>query len=153
MRFQLLWLDSSICQISWSIVYLQLSWRSWSFVYLNHGYSYLLYIVRGNDHTCHILYIMHIHGHCTLMYLGLLYVFVVTCKDWLLYYTDGWMILPSSSSSLHLWDGFYNVFWPSCYPSNLTHQGASVIVYFTTLGWSHVYGLPCPSTDSLDPME
>ena len=40
----------------------------------------LIYIVRGYDHTCHILYIMPIHGHCTLMYLGLLYVLVVICR-------------------------------------------------------------------------
>ena len=28
-----------------------------------------------------------------------------------------------------------------------------VIADFTTHGWSHFYGLPCPSTDSLDPMD
>ena len=31
-----------------------------------------LYIVCGDDHTWHF-YIMHIHGHCTLMYPGLVY--------------------------------------------------------------------------------
>ena len=56
------------------MVYIQLSWKSWSFVYLRHGDSDLLYIVHGNDHTCHSLYIMTIHGHCTLMYLRLLYL-------------------------------------------------------------------------------
>ena len=29
--------------------------------------------------------------------------------------------------------------------------GASIIDDFTTLGRSHLYGLPCPSLDSLDP--
>ena len=29
----------------------------------------------------------------------------------------------------------------------------SVIADFTTHGRSHIYGLPCPSTDSLDPMD
>ena len=29
----------------------------------------------------------------------------------------------------------------------------SVIAYFTTHGESHFYGLPCPSVDSLDPMD
>ena len=95
---------------SWSIMYLQLLRRSWSIVYLHHGDSYLLYIVRGDDHTCHILYIMPVHGHCTLMYSGLLYVFAVTCRDWLLYYTDGWQVLPPGSSSLHLSDGFIKYF-------------------------------------------
>ena len=31
--------------------------------------------------------------------------------------------------------------------------GAFVIADFTTLGWSHIYGLACPSADSLDPMD
>ena len=90
-------------------------------IFNHYGYSYLLYIVRGDDHTCHILYIMPIHGHCTLMYLGLLYLFAVICRYWLFYYTDGWLVLPPGSSSLHYLDGFYNVFLPSCYPSDLTH--------------------------------
>ena len=34
-----------------------------------------LYIVHGDDNTWH-LYIMPIHGHCTLMYPGLLYVYL-----------------------------------------------------------------------------
>ena len=28
-----------------------------------------------------------------------------------------------------------------------------VTLDFTTHGWSHIYGLPCPSVDSLDPMD
>ena len=67
------------------------------------------------------LYIMPIHGHCTLMYLGLIHVFAVTCIDLSLYYIDGWLVLPPRSSLLQFWDGFYNVFRPSCYPSDLTH--------------------------------
>ena len=61
------------------MVYLYLSWRSWSFEYLHHGDSDLLYIVHGFDHTYHSLYIMPIHGHCTLMYPEL-HVFAVMCK-------------------------------------------------------------------------
>ena len=101
--------------ISWSMVYLQFSWRSWSFVYLHHWDSDLLYIVRCDDHTCHNLYIMPIHGYCTLMYPGLLYVFAVMCRVWLWYYTIGWMIFPLGSSSLHFWDGFimyFNIMLP-----------------------------------------
>ena len=96
--------------ISWSIIYLQFSWRSWSFVYLHHGDFDILYIVRGDDHTCHSLYIMPIHGHCNIMYLGLVYVFAVICKYWLWYYIDGWLVLPPGSSSLHFWDGFIMYF-------------------------------------------
>ena len=53
---------------------------------------------------------MPIHGHCTLTYPGLLYVFAVMCKVWLLYYTIGWMLLPPGSSSLHFWNGFIMYF-------------------------------------------
>ena len=42
-----------------------------------------MYIVHGDDHL-----IMPIHGHCTLMYLGLLYVFPVMCRVVSLYYVD-----------------------------------------------------------------
>ena len=106
MRFQLSWLDSSLCQISSSIreilihcissdfmeimiLCISSSWRFW-----------YIYIVRGDDHTCHLLYIMPIHGHCTLMYLGLLYVFAVICRDWLLYYAYGWLVLHHSTSRM-----------------------------------------------------
>ena len=91
------------------------------YIFRFHGYSdlFILYVAI----TTHVIFcIMPIHGYCTLMYLGLLYVFVVMCRDWLLYYTDGWLVLPPGSSSLHFWDAFYNVFQPSiCYPSDLTH--------------------------------
>ena len=95
---------------SWSMVYLQLSWIYWSFVCLHQEDFDILYIVRGDDHTCHSLYIMPIHGHCTLMYPGLLYVFAVMCRVWLLYYTVGWLVLQPGSSSLHFWDGIINYF-------------------------------------------
>ena len=91
------------------------------YIFIHFGDSDLLYIVRGDDHTCNILYIMPIHGHCTLMYPGLLYVFVVICTYLSLYCTDEWLVLPPRSSLLHFWDGFYNLFRPSCYPSDLTH--------------------------------
>ena len=126
MRFQLSWLDSSIYQIFPAIMEILIhyissafmeimilcissSWRFWS-----------TYIVRGDDHTCHIC-IMPIHGHCTLMYPGLLYLLTVMCKVWSLYCID-WMV--GSSTGLFItpllgWT--YNVFRPSYDPSNLTH--------------------------------
>ena len=96
---------------------------------------------------------MPIHGHCTLMYPGLLYLLAVICRALSLYYAD-WMA--GSSTGLFItpllgWT--YNVFWPSYDPFDLTHQGASVIVDFTTHGESHFYGLPYPYADSLDPMD
>ena len=112
MRFQLSWLVPVYVRHfqplwrSWSIIYLQYSRRSWSFVYLHHGYSDLsiLYVAMT---THEIFCIMPIHGHCTLMYLGLLNVFAVICRVVLLYYAD-WMaglpfgILHHSTSRMDL---------------------------------------------------
>ena len=69
------------------------------------------------------------------------------------YYVNEWLVLLPGSSLLHFWDGFYNVFQPSCYPYDLTHQEAYVIDDFTTPGISHIYGLPYPFVDPLDPMD
>ena len=70
-----------------------LFWRSWSFVYLHHGDSDLciLYVVMT---TYVISCIIPIHGHCTLMYPGLLYVLTVICRVVLLYYVDWAASLP-----------------------------------------------------------
>ena len=69
------------------LLYLQPLWGSWSYVHLCHGYSDLciLYVAMT---TYLISCIMPIHGHCTLMYLGLLYVLAVICRVVLLYYAD-----------------------------------------------------------------
>ena len=110
MRFHLSWFDSIVCHIYSASMEILIHCISSSWIFC------ILYIVCGDDHTCHILYIMPIHGHCTLMYPGLLYAFAIAWRDWLLYYTDGWLVLPPGSSSLHFWDGFYNVFRPSFSP-------------------------------------
>ena len=123
------------------IRYLHPLWRSWSIVYCKWRWPHMT------------LYISCLFMASTLMYPVLLYVFAVTCRYVSLYCTDEWLVLPPGSSLLHLWDGFYNVFRPSCYPSDLTHYGAYVIVDFTTPGRSHFYGLPCLYADSLDPMD
>ena len=112
---------SSICQIFpatmeiGSIVYLQPLWRSWSFVYLHDGDSdlFILYV----EMTTYVLScFMPIHGHCTLMYPGLLYLFAVMCRVVSLYSAD-WMVGSSTGffiTSLLGWT--YNVFWPSYDP-------------------------------------
>ena len=65
--------------------------------------------------------IMLIHGHCTLMYLGLLYVFAVMCRVVSLYSAD-WMAGSSTWFFINSFLGWtYNVFWPSYDPSDLTH--------------------------------
>ena len=108
-----------------------------------------MYIARGDDHLCDILY----HGHCTLMYPRLLYVFAVMHRVVSLYSAD-WMAGSSTRffiTSLLGWT--YNVFRPSYHPSDLTHYEASVTADFTTHGESHLYGLPCTFAYSLDPMD
>ena len=78
----------------------------------------ILYVEMTTHDT---LYIMPIHGHCTLMYPRLLYLFAVICRALSLYCTD-WMV--GSSTGLFItpllgWT--YNVFRPSYDPSDLTH--------------------------------
>ena len=68
---------------SWSVIYLHPLWRSWSFVYLHHGDSDLCILCVAMT-TYVISCIMPIHGHCTLMYSGLLYMCIVVS----LYYAD-----------------------------------------------------------------
>ena len=129
----------------------------------HYGYLDLLYIfILHGDHDPLYIFIMEIliylycmwqwphtsycsmliHGHCTLMYPGLLYLLVVICRALSMYCTD-WMVGSSTGffiTSLLGWT--YNVFRPSYDPSNLTHWGES-----------NFYGLSCPSADSLDPMD
>ena len=65
--------------------------------------------------------IMPIHGHCTLMYLGLLYVFTVICRVVSLYSAD-WVAGSSTRFFITSFLGWtYNVFRPSYDPSDLTH--------------------------------
>ena len=91
---------SSICQTFPAL------WRSWSFVYLHHGDSDLCILYMAMT-TYAISCIMPIHGHCTLMYPGLLYVLAVICRVVSLYYAD-WVaglpfgILHHSTSGLDL---------------------------------------------------
>ena len=112
MRFQLSWLHSSVCQtfpapMEILIYYISSPfWRSWSFVYLHHGGSDLCIWYMALT-TYMICCIMPIHGHCTLMYLGLLYVLAVICRVVSLYYAD-WVagipfgILHHSTSGMDL---------------------------------------------------
>ena len=97
---------------SWSIIYLQSSWRSWRFydsLYCTWRWPNMLYCI------------MPIHGHCTLLYPGLVYLFAVMYRVVSLYSVD-WMAGSSTGffiTSLLGWT--YNVFRPSYDPSSLTH--------------------------------
>ena len=91
------------------LLYLHPLWRSWSYVYLHHGDSDLciLYVAMT---TYVISCFIPIHGHCTLMYPGLLYVFAVICRVVSFFYADWVAGIPLGSSSLHFWDGLIMYF-------------------------------------------
>ena len=101
MRFQLSWLDTSICQIFLAIMDILIhyissdimeimvlcissSWRFWS-----------MYIVRGDDHLCDILY----HAYSWPLYSYVSGTAICICS-----YMQS-CIIPLGSSSLHFWDG------------------------------------------------
>ena len=68
-----------------------------------------MYIVSGDDHTCHILY--HAYSWPLYSYVsGTANVFAVICRVVSLYYVDWVAGLPLGSSSLHFWDGFIMYF-------------------------------------------
>ena len=106
-----------------------------------------MYIVCGDDHTCYIVSFLFMHilllciqDRC--IYLQLcaeLYHFIVLI---------GWLVLPLGSSSLHFWDGLI------MYSSHrMTPLTSHIRGHLLQLILPHIYGLPCLSTDSLDPME
>ena len=72
--------------------------------------------------TTYVIYcIIPIHGHCTLMYPGLLYVFAV-CAE--LYHSTiliGWLVFHLGFFNTPLVGWTYNVFWPLYDPSDFTH--------------------------------
>ena len=126
MIFEFSWLDSNVCEMFPAIMEILIhyisstfmdimtlcissSWRFWS-----------IYIVCGDDHTCHILY--HAYSWTlTLMYPRMLYLLAVMCRVWSLYCID-WMDGSSIGFFITpLLGCIYNVFRPSYDPSDLTH--------------------------------
>ena len=100
MRFWLSWLDSSRCQIFPAIMEILI--HCISSIFTDIFIMEILIYVYCTWRWPHMSYcIMHIHGHCTLMYLGLLYVFADLYHCIVLI---GWLVLPLGSSSLHFWD-------------------------------------------------
>ena len=111
MRFQLSWLDSSVCQTFPAILEIMVlcissSWRFWS-----------MYIVCGDDHICDIMY----YAYSWPLYSYVSGTTICTCRVWSFYCID-WMVGSSTGffiTSLLGWT--YNVFRPSYDPSELTH--------------------------------
>ena len=105
-----------------------------------------MYIVRGDDHICHIV-------SCLFMAIVLLCIwdycmYLQSCEEFGYYIIllDGWFFI----TPLLGWN--YNVFRPSYDPSDLTHYGASVITDFITPSESHLYGLPLSLYRLLGPL-
>ena len=95
---------------------------------------------------------MLICGHYTLMYLGLLHVYLQSHAD--IYHCivlmGGWFFHLGIQYSTFVIGIMY--FGHHVTPMTSHNRGASVIVDFTTLGRSCFYDLPCPYADSLDPL-
>ena len=114
MRFQLSWLDSSVCQISSTIMEIMIlciysSWRFWS-----------MYIVHGDDHLCNILY----HSYSSPLYSYVSRTTICICSYVqsciiILCWLGGWYSTGFFINPLLGWT--YNVFHPSYDPSDLTH--------------------------------
>ena len=100
--------------------------------------------------TCDILYIMHIHGHCTLMYPGLLYVFTLICRVVSLYYADWVAGLPLGSSSLHFCDGLTMYFGHRMTPLTSHIRGHLLQLILPPQVNHTCMAFPYPSTNSLD---
>ena len=115
MRFQLLWLDSSICQTFPAIMEILIHCISLAFMEImilcisSLWRFWFVYIVHGDDHTCYIV-------SCLLMAIVLLCI-----RDYYIYLRlgaelyhcivlIGWLVLPLSSSSLHFWYGIIMYF-------------------------------------------
>ena len=124
MIFQLSWLDSSICQTFPAIIDILIR-----YIFSLHGdhdplYIFIMEILIYLYCTWrwpHMSYcIMPIHGHCTLMYLGLLQLIAVMCRVVSLYYAD-WVAGFSTGFFITSFMGWtYNVFRPSYDPSDIT---------------------------------
>ena len=105
MRFQLSWLDSNICQTFPAIMEILIHCTSSSTLEI------MIYCILYMAMTTHVTFCIS----CLFMAIVLsciwdCYMYLQSCKDWLLYYTDGWLVLPLGSSSLHFWDGFIMYF-------------------------------------------
>ena len=111
------------------------SWRFW-----------YIYILCGDDHTCHILY--HAYSWPLYSYVSGTAGCICSHMQIYLYYTGGWLFLPPGSSSLHFWDGLIMYFGHRITPLTSRIRG-----HLLQLILPHIYGLPCLSIDSLDPME
>ena len=83
MRFQLSWLDSSICQIFPAIMENLIHYISSSFMEImilcisSSWIFWTIYILHGDDHTCHILY----HAYSWPLYSYVSGTAIFTCSD------------------------------------------------------------------------
>ena len=112
-----------------------------------------MYIVRGDDHTWN-LYIMPIHGHCTLMFLGLLYVYLQSYAeiDHFFVLMSGWFFhlgLHYSTS----WMDYIMYFSHHVTPPTSHIRGYLLQLILPHLENHTCMAFPYPFADSLDPME
>ena len=124
MRFQLSWLDSSICQIFPAIMeilihYIYSSFMEIMILCISSSWRFgSIYIVCGDEHTCHILY----HAYSWPLYSYISETAICTCSHvqsliivFLMAGSSTWFFI----TPLLGWT--CNVFRPSYYPTELTH--------------------------------
>ena len=126
MRFQLSWLDSSICQISSAIMEILIHYISSAFMEImilcisSSWWFCSIYIVCGDDHTCHIYY----HAYSWPLYSYVSMIAICTCShvQSLIIVLYCWMAGSSTWFFITPLLGWtYNVFCPSYDLSDLTH--------------------------------
>ena len=116
MRFQLSWLDSNICQIFPAIMEILIQYISSTFMeimILCISSSWIFwsnYIVRGDDHTCHIFY----HAYSWPVYSYVFGTAICICSYIqsciiVLCWLGGWSSI-WDPSSLQFWDGLIMYF-------------------------------------------
>ena len=108
-----------------------------------------MYIVRGDDHLCHILY----HACSWPLYSYVWRLFVVICIVVSLYYADWVAGLLLGSSSLDFWDGLIMYSSHRMTPLTSYIRGHLLQLIFPHQVNHTCMAFPYPSTDSQDPMD
>ena len=116
MRFQLSWLNFSICQMFLAIMeiliyYISLAFMEIMILCISSSWRFRsMYIVRGDDHLCDILY--HAYSWPLYSYVSrttrCICSYVQSCII-VLFWLGGWSSI-WDPSSLHFWDGFIMYF-------------------------------------------
>ena len=134
------------------------------YIFKFHGYLDHLYIFTMEILIYYILYVAmttHVTFCISCLFMAIVLLCIRYCSMYLQSYAkidyctilmDGYFFHLVLHHSTYGMD-FIIYFDHHVTPPTSHIRGESVIAYFTTPGRSHIYGLPCPSVDSLYPMD